>query len=44
MELMIAEKVKKYRKERDMTQEALAQALGVASQSVSKWECGVSQT
>lgn len=40
MELMIAEKVKKYRKERDMRQEALAQALGVASQSVSKWECG----
>ena len=40
MELMIAEKVKKYRKERDMTQEALAQALGVAAQSVSKWECG----
>ena len=33
MELMIAEKVKKYRKERDMTQEALAQALGVAPQS-----------
>lgn len=40
MELMIAEKVKKYRRERDMTQEALAQALGVAPQSVSKWECG----
>ncbi|MBQ4592521.1 MAG: helix-turn-helix transcriptional regulator [Clostridia bacterium] len=39
MELMIAEKVKKYRRERDMTQEALAQALGVAPQSVSKWEC-----
>ncbi len=37
---MIAEKIKKYRKERDMTQDALAQVLGVSPQSVSKWECG----
>ena len=40
MYLMIAEKIKKYRKERDMTQDALAQVLGVSPQSVSKWECG----
>lgn len=44
MELMIAEKIKKYRKSRDITQESLAQAIGVSSQSVSKWECGVSHT
>ena len=40
MELMIADKIKKYRKEQNMTQDALAQALGVSPQSVSKWECG----
>ena len=44
MELMIAERIKKYRKLRDITQDALAQALGVSPQSISKWECGVSQT
>ena len=32
--LMIAEKIKKYRKDRDMTQETLAQVLGVLSQSI----------
>ena len=40
MELMIAEKIKKYRKERGLTQEALASVLGVSYQSVSKWETG----
>ena len=40
MELMIAERIKKYRKLRDITQDALAQALGVSPQSISKWECG----
>lgn len=39
MELMIGEKIKKYRRDRDMTQDQLAQALGVSPQSVSKWEC-----
>lgn len=39
MELMIAERIKKYRKLRDITQDALAQALGVSPQSISKWEC-----
>lgn len=40
MELMIAQKIKKYRKERELTQDALASALGISPQSVSKWECG----
>ena len=40
MELMIAERIKKYSKLRDITQDALAQALGVSPQSISKWECG----
>ena len=41
MELLIAERLKKYRKERNMTQEALAEVFGISPQSVSKWECGV---
>jgi len=40
MDLMIGERIKKYRKDQEMTQDALAQALGVSPQSVSKWECG----
>lgn len=40
MDLLIGERIKKYRKEKEMTQEALAQALAVSPQSVSKWECG----
>lgn len=40
MELMIAERIKQYRKERNMTQDALAQALWVSPKSVFKWECG----
>ena len=40
MDLMIGERIKKYRKEREMTQDALAQALSLSPQSVSKWECG----
>ena len=40
MNLMIGERIKKYRRERDMTQDELAQVLGVSPQSVSKWECG----
>jgi len=39
MDLMIGERIKKYRKDQEMTQDALAQALGVSPQSVSKWEC-----
>ena len=44
MDLLIGEKIKKFRKDKEMTQEALAQALSVSPQSVSKWECGVSHS
>ena len=40
MDLLIGERIKKYRKNKEMTQDALAQALAVTPQSVSKWECG----
>ncbi|MBE6896576.1 MAG: helix-turn-helix transcriptional regulator [Ruminococcaceae bacterium] len=40
MDLLISERIKKYRKDKEMTQDALAQALSVSPQSVSKWECG----
>ena len=40
MELMIAERIKQYRKKRNLTQDALAQVLSVSPQSISKWECG----
>lgn len=40
MELMIADKIKKYRREKELTQEALASVLGVSPQSISKWETG----
>ena len=40
MDLLIGERIKKYRKNKEMTQDALAQALSVSPQSISKWECG----
>ena len=40
MDLLIGERIKKYRKNKEMTQDALAQALTVSPQSISKWECG----
>ncbi|MBQ4607422.1 MAG: helix-turn-helix transcriptional regulator, partial [Clostridia bacterium] len=40
MELYLAERLRKYRKEKELTQEALAQVIGVSPQSISKWECG----
>jgi len=39
MELNFGENIKKLRRSRDLTQEALADALGISAQSVSKWEC-----
>lgn len=39
MELNFGENIKRLRRNRDLTQEALADALGVSAQSVSKWEC-----
>lgn len=38
--LLIAERIRKYRKDADVTQDALAQAIGVSPQAVSKWEVG----
>ena len=40
MKLNIAQNLRKYRKERGLTQEQLAKTLAVSAQSVSKWECG----
>lgn len=40
MDLMISENIRKYRRERNITQEQMAQAIGISPQSVSKWECG----
>lgn len=36
----IGSNIKKLRRERDMTQEQLAECLGIAAASVSQWECG----
>ena len=38
----IGENIRRSRKQKGMTQEALAQVLGVSAQAVSKWETGVS--
>ncbi|MDR0935507.1 MAG: helix-turn-helix domain-containing protein [Oscillospiraceae bacterium] len=40
MAIQISENIKRLRHSRELTQEALAEILGVSSQSVSKWECG----
>ena len=42
MKLTISQTIRRLRKEKDVTQEALAAALGVTSQSVSRWENEVS--
>ena len=41
MEMKISENIKKYRKERKMTQEQLAEVLGVTVGAVYKWEAGI---
>lgn len=41
MKLGIGEIIKQLRKERDITQDELADILGVSFQSVSRWECGM---
>lgn len=38
MKLNIGEKIKRFRKERELTQEEFAEILGVSYQSVSRWE------
>lgn len=40
MKLNIGNQIKYLRKEKDITQEELAEILGVSYQSVSRWETG----
>ncbi|MBO5299190.1 MAG: helix-turn-helix transcriptional regulator [Clostridia bacterium] len=40
----IGKRIKELRKKNDITQERLADYLGLTDKAVSKWECGVSQT
>ena len=40
MRLKIGEKIKQFRRQKDMTQEELAEQLGITYQSVSRWETG----
>ena len=40
MKLSIGENIRRYRQEKGMTQEALAEAIGVSFQAVSRWETG----
>ena len=42
--IKIGKLIAKLRKENGMTQKNLADRLGVLNKTVSKWECGVSQT
>lgn len=42
MENRIAEQIRFYRKQKGLTQEQLAEAMGVSVAAVSKWEQGVS--
>ncbi len=37
--MSIGSNIKKYRRERDITQEDLAESLGISSRAVSHWEC-----
>lgn len=42
MKIKLSENIRKYRKEKGMTQEQLAEALGVTVGAISKWELGAS--
>ena len=40
MEIQLGKKIKALRKQKNISQEVLAQVLGVTFQAVSKWETG----
>lgn len=40
--MKFGENLKKLRKSKKLSQESLAEKIGVSRQSVSKWECGLS--
>ena len=42
--MILADKIMNLRKKQGMSQEELANELGISRQSVSKWESGVSQS
>lgn len=42
--MKFGENLKNIRKQKNISQEELAEKLGVSRQSISKWETGVSQT
>lgn len=42
MKMMLAENIRTFRKERSLTQEQLAEALGVTTGAVYKWEAKLS--
>ncbi len=42
--MILNDNIREIRKCKGMTQEALAEAMGVSAASVSKWENGISQT
>ena len=42
MQVLLAEQIRQFRRDRHLTQEQLAEVLGVAVGTVSKWESGVS--
>lgn len=42
--MTLGEKIQKLRKEKGLSQEALAEKVTVTRQTISKWELGVSQT
>ena len=44
MQLDLGNNIRQFRRRDKKTQEQLAEALGVTSQAVSRWESGVSQT